>query len=73
MKYKKVIVKWIDACNYQGWMDLSEAKLVYAETIGYLIKKTKKKLVICSGIGVEQFYGISVIPNKWIKSIKVLK
>ena len=71
---KIVKVKWVDAVNYQGWQDKEKYKdrLTAAVTVGFLFKKTKRRIVIVGNVGESQISGMVVIPSGWVKSIKYL-
>lgn len=77
--YKKVIIKWKDACVWNdGAITLEKAinmEMPIRETIGYLISKNKEKIVLAG------FYDhkdqecdvITIIPMQWMIEINELK
>jgi len=77
--YKKVIVKWKDACVWNdGQIKLEDAiniDMPVRETIGYLISKTKEKIVLAG------FYDhkdqecdvVTIIPTQWMIEMNELK
>lgn len=70
---KKIVkVTWKDACNYQGWQDKESIKcrLPLTITVGFLLKKSKKKIVIAATMGEDQVGAIVVIPREWCIKIK---
>jgi len=77
--YKKVIVKWKDACTWNdGPMDIQKAidmDMPVRETIGYLIYKNKFEVVIASFYDhVDQQVDVFThIPRQWCMEISELK
>lgn len=77
-KYKRVLIKWNDAQTLNETMDISEAlkkEPFPRETIGYLLLKTKDKIVLCSTYdhGDQQVDTIHVFPREWVTHISELK
>ena len=77
--YKKVIVKWYDAINDNDTaISIEEAinmEMPIQETIGYLLKKTKQKIVLAGFYDHEnqQVDVVTVIPRQWAIQICELK
>ena len=77
--YKKVIVKWKDACTYgEGAISLDKAKeltLRRRETIGYMIKKTKECIMIAQTYDHDdqECDDITLIPTQWAIEIIEVK
>jgi len=77
MKTKPVIVEWEDASSNSGFYDSKDPATydtVYCQSIGYIIRKDKRQLVLAS----EKFTNgdlrhIHSIPRKMIKKITPLK
>jgi len=76
MKRKQVKVTWLDITFYSGSYSLEDAlKLDVAkmETTGYILEKTKDRLVLASSFckveGEETWYEIHVIPIKTVVEI----
>jgi hypothetical protein len=71
---KQVKVKWVDSCSpekYWNW-DV-DGKADHIVTIGFLVRKTRKTIVICASLGESSKGGFMTIPRCSIKSIKKLK
>lgn len=77
--YKKVIVKWLDACVWNnGQIPISEIEDIenpLRETAGYLYKKTKAKVYIIGLYDHEDQMAdvITIIPTQWVMEINELK
>jgi len=85
---KKVYFKWADTTSpvEKTWWNIEDA-LAWAENdsywveqVGFLIKKTKKYILICGHINITQSEGQEIktigqllkIPTTWIKDFKIL-
>jgi hypothetical protein len=77
--YKKVIVKWKDACVWNdGAISIDKAldlDMPVRETIGYLISKTKEKIVLVGFYDhdEQECDVITIIPMQWAIEINELK
>ena len=77
--YKKVIVKWCDACTWNdGAIKIDKAlelEMPKRETIGYLIKKTKDRIILTAFYDHEsqECDVITIIPTQWLLEINELK
>jgi hypothetical protein len=63
---KIVYLKWVDSTSWEGWknLPLTDSKMCEIETIGYVIKETKKKIVIAHSISnANHTNGILSIPK----------
>lgn len=71
-------VNWFDAAGATEWVDESEAADMnppLCTTVGFILSKTKRKLVIVSTVGHGedgQVGGREVIPAGMVQSIKSL-
>jgi hypothetical protein len=83
MKYKLVIVDWVDSAGGQGWCDIktviSAPKSVKCKSVGYKIAETKDCIIIASHLSygglvedVNQVQGDMVIPKVSIVKVKQL-
>lgn len=81
MTYKAVYIEWIDsACTDPGWMPVDEA-VEWGEDdrdntikqIGFLIKKTKKTILLASGVSNENLGGVFKIPLRCVLTLTFLK
>lgn len=84
---KIVSFEWKDAFGNGGWFNRDEAKSLIEDvdlwtySVGYLIKKTKRELIICTTWQpqnschrmTEKFCNIHKIPLTWIRKYKVLE
>ena len=71
-----VEVKWVDSAFNQGWRLKydSDTSISECKTVGYLIKKNKKQLVIAMNVNDDGGYGEAMaIPIECVKSIKKVK
>ena len=83
---KIVKFEWKDAFCNTGWFDKEELKKVVEDkdlwcwTIGMLLKKTPKEIIICSNwvpenknhFVNEKYSNIQKIPRTWIRNYKVI-
>jgi len=71
---KIVVVEWADSTTSTGWENDPDLELCICETVGYLAKKTREKVVliqsISDGNNVDNKFAI---PRGCIKSIKELR
>ena len=76
--YPLVEVKWNDATGESGWMDINKAKLskpARPVSLGYLLEKTKEKLIIFTDYIVDDEDGtltvgnVSTIPAAWVQDV----
>jgi hypothetical protein len=75
MKRKLVLVTWIDTAFEPGWKTSYSTPPTYSvcKTAGYLIEKSKKKVVISMNINEDGGYGECMIfPRGNVKKIEVL-
>lgn len=81
MTKKIVYVEWIDSCaTVPIWMSKEDALEWSKESdsykiiqVGFILKKTKKTLLLVSRISPEQVGGVFRIPIKCITKITSLK
>jgi phosphoserine phosphatase len=78
MGLKKVLIKWNDAVSHSDTKTISDAtklKPYRRETIGYLIVKNKKCVVVSATFDEKdsQVDTITVIPQDWVIKITELK
>ncbi|MDK2979635.1 MAG: hypothetical protein PWP52_2349 [Bacteroidales bacterium] len=77
--YKKVIVKWEDACVWNSgpltYDEVLKVKQPVRETSGYLIHKDKRRVIIVSLYDHDdkEFDVITFIPRQWVLEINELK
>ncbi|MDD5417151.1 MAG: hypothetical protein PHU12_04210 [Candidatus Aenigmarchaeota archaeon] len=83
---KIVSFEWKDAFGNSGWFDQDETKKVIEDvdlwvySTGFLLKKTKRELIICTTWQPadethripEKFCNIHKIPWTWIRNYRVL-
>ena len=76
--YQLVEVKWNDATGESGWMDINKAKLskpARPVSLGYLLEKTKEKLIIFTDYIVDDEDGtltvgnVTTIPAAWVQDV----
>ena len=76
--YPLVEVKWNDAAGESGWMDINKAKLskpAKPVSLGYLLEKTKEKLIIFTDYIVDDEDGtltvgnVTTIPAAWVQDV----
>ena len=76
---RKIIIEWKDTTFYNGHYKIEEIKeygYKTLETIGYLLKNDKDKIIICCSIETTEenkVCDVYVIPKKSIIKIKYLK
>lgn len=69
---QRVEVEWVDAACVGGWDTLDSARERDLETvtsIGYLVKKDKRRVVVAQGVSGDSVLNYTVIPTSWIKRI----
>ena len=76
--YQFVEVKWNAATGESGWMDINKAKLskpARPVSLGYLLEKTKEKLIIFTDYIVDDEDGtltvgnVTTIPAAWVQDV----
>ena len=80
-KNKAVYVEWVDSCaTVPAWMSKEEAldwgndsENYKIKQVGFILKKTKKTLLLVSRISPEQVGGTFKIPMKCITRITSLE
>lgn len=77
-KFPLVEVVWHDAAGNTGWeslYDAQQADIIVCITLGYLIKKDRRKIVIASSIrkDSERVEHTTTIPRTWVVKITPLK
>ena len=77
MKHLKlVLVKWRDAKSEpSGWKSIEEVrknKTALVSSVGWIIKETKKELILVSSIVEDHCDGDTTIPRDWVQSIETL-
>ena len=69
-----VLVIWIDSAYHEaGWELIDEARALTPKrciSVGFLIRKTKKRLVLALSITEGQAGGLLVIPRCAVLSVK---
>ena len=84
---KIVSFEWKDAYGRGGWFNNDQIKQLiqkfdlWTYEAGYLVKKTKRELIICSswlqedsGCDQEEKFGnVQKIPMTWIRNYRVLR
>lgn len=72
-----VQVTWSDAMGQAGWIrpeDAAELEPVVVHTVGWLVFKSKKKVVLVGSHNDAGDYGDpTVIPTDWVLKIRRLK
>lgn len=67
-----IIVQWVDIETHVGWRDdLTDVEPPVFETVGYLVKKNKKKLIITDTI--PQIGNVTVFPMGCVLDIREVK
>lgn len=75
---KVVHVQWVDAASLGGWRGKREAEIFIegelnpVHTVGILVKRTKKKIVLIQTHGINEVLGLFEIPTGCVKSIKTI-
>ncbi len=76
---KLVEVRWLDTSTWSNWKTkevAADSELITAVTVGYIILRTKKKLIVASTYVDEEDGKVSevtAIPAGCIVSVKVLR
>ena len=78
MKFKMAIVEWEDASHYSSedisWLK-QNASAMRNRTIGFIITKTKKKIVLAAELssGLNKARDITIIPMPCVKKVIYLE
>ena len=73
-RLKVYLVEWIDSTSETGWTHDHDLELSTCKTVGYLIKKTKDKVVLVQSMSdSDSIDNKFAIPRKCITSITELK
>ena len=74
---KIVLVDWVDSASVGGWAGEEDLNVCECKTVGFLLRKTKDKVVVAQSISprdaVEVCDNRFAIPRGCIKSIRELK
>lgn len=71
---KIVEVVWNDSTSTQGWDSTPDMELCSCKTVGYLIQKTKGKVILAQSLGDGMpYYNKFAIPRGCIVSITELQ
>lgn len=85
MRPRRVRVKWIDSSKItQPWTSVGELRRMddeadYITSVGYLVKRTRRLLVLCNdlhhegGKGVVAYGGVFLIPRGCVLKMRRLK
>lgn len=76
VKMRLVQVKWVDSALNIGWKSRysKETSISKCKTVGYLVKKNKKQLVIAMSVNDSGGYSEAMaIPIECVKSVKGVK
>lgn len=70
----KVEVRWIDSASNNGWREMdTDIKPVKCRSVGHLVKKNKRRVVLVMSVATSKQYGESlVIPRACVTSIRKL-
>ena len=73
-----VVVEWEDSAvlsrnPWSAGRDVQKLKPLVCYSAGYLIRKTKKRVVVCAHLAGHQVAGELSIPAGCIKNMKVIK
>jgi len=72
-----VAVDWLDAQRHMDWTDQADAEALeppLCTTVGFIVKRTRKKLVLAAtiGHGDSDIGEIIVIPSGMVRSVEPL-
>ena len=71
---KVVMVEWVDSTSESGWTHDHDLDLSICKTVGFLVKKTKDKIVLIQSISDnDNVDNKFAVPRVCIKSIKELE
>ena len=76
MKLKIMMIKWDDACSNEGHFtkDGEPADCVVLQTVGYLVKNSKKSMCLAKEIGLDGSYThVTSIPKSLIRKKRILR
>lgn len=73
-----VAVQWRDAAAVAGgyWSSIADAKAhtpCLVHTVGFLVKRTKKRLTLTQSVHAGGCGGVFSIPADWVQKIEVLQ
>ena len=69
---KIVLVDWVDSTSIQGWEEGCDMGLCECRSVGYLIKKTKDKVILAQSLNDHTYYNKFAIPRGCVTSITEL-
>lgn len=71
---RKVTVKWVDSKSYGNeWLDkedIDKLDVVHCESVGFIVKEDKDKILLAQSYGGEFYHGLMAIPKGCILEIK---
>jgi len=69
-KKKLLYIKWADATTHDGWSDDTDLESHIIRSVGFLIKTTKRDLVIAGDWSDPESNRRLAIPKAWIQNKK---
>ncbi len=75
MKYKIVLIEWLDSKGMERWEYLDEIKQMppcICYSVGFIIDNNKNYKTIALGLSGNQVLGRTTIPSGCIRSLKKL-
>lgn len=70
---KIVTVTWVDSATCHGWIPRAEpVSPLECQSVGYLVKRTKKKVVLAHSKNDGQWCGVIAIPRSAVTSVSRL-
>lgn len=75
MKYPLAVVEWEDAAHEFGWQEgvIPEPKTVIVRSVGYVIKRTKKHILLAQSIAEDNHAQTLQIPKGMVIKVKNIK
>lgn len=78
MKYRPVLIHWVDATSFDAWepaVDAMKSRLHTIKTLGFLMKETEDTIQVAlnwdeEGEQVSQYI---LIPKAWVKSQRFVR
>lgn len=78
MNHDLVMINWQDACSFDSWVTLDQAKtqtLANVVSVGWVLEETDSHIVIIPNVCPENDtgFGTFAIPKPWIKKMTLLR
>ena len=76
VKNRRALVVWEDSVSHDPWQSVEDAlshdDIMLVESVGFILKSDRKRVVLCHSIHLDQVCGVMTIPRSAVRSITTL-